>query len=241
MKYHAMMITGCSKEEKKEENPKTEEVAKEESKGEVTTIAPEEGENVTTPEPAQTEEPQQTAPSETPQESVESSVEKPAVSGSSGKTEDTDHSSEGTTEEQPDMQESEGASQSDSDTQGVAAQVILHEGTYFAEEVYKMASGGGDGNYCEIDISNITDTSFDFTVYQVENSTTRSVIFKTHTAVFQGDGTTAVYNGKEYTLNFSFPDYHTSLPDVTDIVVTGFAPLEGETYMNNNVPGHEFG
>ena len=120
--------------------------------------------------------------------------------------------------------------------------MILYEGTYFAKEVYKMAADLGDGIYCEIDISNITDTSFDFTVYEVnESEETRSMIFKTHTAVFQGDGTTAVYNGKEYTLNFTFPDYHTSLPHVTDMEVTGFALLEGETYMNNSVPGHEFG
>ena len=69
----------------------------------------------------------------------------------------------------------------------------------------------------------------------------RNLIFKTHTAVFNGDGTTAVYNGQEYTLNFTFPNDRHSLPDVTEIQVTGFAPLEGETYLYNQVPGHEFG
>lgn len=211
-----MLITGCSKEEKKEESPKTEDVAKDEPKEEVPVVTPEAEENETTSETMQTEEPRQPASDEQQQETVK---------------------------EPPVLQENEETPKTDSETsEGVPATVILYEGTYFAEEVYKMAADLGDGIYCEIDISNITDTSFDFTVYEVnESEETRSMIFKTHTAVFQGDGTTAVYNGKEYTLNFTFPDYHTSLPHVTDMEVTGFALLEGETYMNNSVPGHEFG
>lgn len=211
-----MLITGCSKEEKKEESPKTEDVAKDEPKEEVPVVTPEAEENETTSETMQTEEPRQPASDEQQQETVK---------------------------EPPVLQENEETPKTDSETsEGVPATVILYEGTYFAEEVYKMAADLGDGIYCEIDISNITDTSFDFTVYEVnESEETRSMIFKTHMAVFQGDGTTAVYNGKEYTLNFTFPDYHTSLPHVTDMEVTGFALLEGETYMNNSVPGHEFG
>lgn len=211
-----MLITGCSKEEKKEESPKTEDVAKDEPKEEVPVVTPEAEENETTSETMQTEEPRQPASDEQQQETVK---------------------------EPPVLQENEETPKTDSETsEGVPATVILYEGMYFAEEVYKMAADLGDGIYCEIDISNITDTSFDFTVYEVnESEETRSMIFKTQTAVFQGDGTTAVYNGKEYTLNFTFPDYHTSLPHVTDMEVTGFALLEGETYMNNSVPGHEFG
>lgn len=211
-----MLIAGCSKEEKKEESPKTEDVAKDEPKEEVPVVTPEAEENETTSETMQTEEPRQPASDEQQQETVK---------------------------EPPVLQENEETPKTDSETsEGVPATVILYEGTYFAEEVYKMAADLGDGIYCEIDISNITDTSFDFTVYEVnESEEPRSMIFKTHTAVFQGDGTTAVYNGKEYTLNFTFPDYHTSLPHVTDMEVTGFALLEGETYMNNSVPGHEFG
>lgn len=211
-----MLITGCSKEEKKEESPKTEDVAKDEPKEEVPVVTPEAEENETTSETMQTEETRQPASDEQQQETVK---------------------------EPPVLQENEETPKTDSETsEGVPATVILYEGTYFAEEVYKMAADLGDGIYCEIDISNITDTSFDFTVYEVnESEETRSMIFKTHMAVFQGDGTTAVYNGKEYTLNFTFPDYHTSLPHVTDMEVTGFALLEGETYMNNSVPGHEFG
>lgn len=120
----------------------------------------------------------------------------------------------------------------------------IYEATYFAEAVYRNVNLETEWPpYCEIDISNVTDTSFDFTVYQVTNHQEhqRDLIFKTHTAVFNGDGTTAVYNGQEYTLNFTFTNNRHSLPDVTEIQVTGFAPLEGETYLYNQVPGHEFG
>lgn len=128
-----------------------------------------------------------------------------------------------------------------SEETGVPAKVKIYEATYFAEAVYRNVNLETEWPpYCEIDISNVTDTSFDFTVYQITNNE-RELIFKTHTAVFNGDGTTAVYNGQEYTLNFTFPNSRNSLPDVTEIQVTGFAPLEGETYLYNQVPGHEFG
>ena len=127
---------------------------------------------------------------------------------------------------------------------GVPAKVRIYEATYFAEAVYRNVNLETEWPpYCEIDISNVTDTSFDFTVYErtFDGEPQRNLIFKTHTAVFNGDGTTAVYNGQEYTLNFTFPNDRHSLPDVTEIQVTGFASLEGETYLYNQVPGHEFG
>ena len=151
--------------------------------------------------------------------------------------------------QQADDSQEAAAQSSDSGTEsqeetGVPAKVRIYEATYFAEAVYRNVNLETEWPpYCEIDISNVTDTSFDFTVYQVTNHQEhqRDLIFKTHTAVFNGDGTTAVYNGQEYTLNFTFPNDRHSLPDVTEIQVTGFAPLEGETYLYNQVPGHEFG
>lgn len=140
-------------------------------------------------------------------------------------------------------QSSDSGTESQEET-GVPAKVRIYEATYFAEAVYRNVNLETEWPpYCEIDISNVTDTSFDFTVYQVTNHQEhqRDLIFKTHTAVFNGDGTTAVYNGQEYTLNFTFTNNRHSLPDVTEIQVTGFAPLEGETYLYNQVPGHEFG
>ena len=154
----------------------------------------------------------------------------------------------GSTQTADDSQEA-AAQSSDSGTEsqeetGVPAKVKIYEATYFAEAVYRNVNLETEWPpYCEIDISNVTDTSFDFTVYErtFDGEPQRNLIFKTHTAVFNGDGTTAVYNGQEYTLNFTFPNDRHSLPDVTEIQVTGFAPLEGETYLYNQVPGHEFG
>ena len=165
-------------------------------------------------------------------------------SGASDNTAET----AGSTQTADDSQEA-AAQSPDSGTEsqeetGVPAKVRIYEATYFAEAVYRNVNLETEWPpYCEIDISNVTDTSFDFTVYQVTNHQEhqRDLIFKTHTAVFNGDGTTAVYNGQEYTLNFTFTNNRHSLPDVTEIQVTGFAPLEGETYLYNQVPGHEFG
>lgn len=140
-------------------------------------------------------------------------------------------------------QSSDSGTESQEET-GVPAKVKIYEATYFAEAVYRNVNLETEWQpYCEIDISNVTDTSFDFTVYErtFDGEPQRNLIFKTHTAVFNGDGTTAVYNGQEYTLNFTFTNNRHSLPDVTEIQVTGFAPLEGETYLYNQVPGHEFG
>lgn len=235
------LLFGCGqKEEKeKEEKPETEETG--------TVIQPEEEEPRVTPvivketltsEKTEDTEASKSGKSEEKDTSQNQEKKDPVISKPSQGNESTENSS---SQEEPSKSEEKKEEQSSqTEVQGVPATVILYEGTYFAEEVYRTSADGSGGSYCEIDVSNITDTSFDFTVYEVDGLD-RSMIFKTHTAVFQGDGTTAVYNGKEYTLNFTFPDYHTSLPHVTDMEVTGFAPLEGETYMNNSVPGHEFG
>lgn len=128
-----------------------------------------------------------------------------------------------------------------SETHTVIGTVELYEGIYFDDRRF------GDREVplktsCEVVISNITDTSFDFTVYEVDEKTQeKKVIFLTNTAVFEGDGTEATFSGKEYTLHFTFPDYHSAYPVVTDMEITGFEPLEGKTYVNNGIPGHEFG
>lgn len=123
----------------------------------------------------------------------------------------------------------------------VIGKVKLFDGIYFDDRRF------GDNilkNYCEIEISNITDTSFDFTVYEVngpEGEKNRKVIFLTNTAVFIDDGMKAAFYGKKYTLDFTFPNKHNAEPIVTDIEISGFEPLEGRTYVNNGIPGHEFG
>lgn len=124
----------------------------------------------------------------------------------------------------------------------VYGKVKLYEGTYFDDKRF-----GEDGvkNYCEVEISNVTNTSFDFTIYEVNESEgkkeNKKVIFLKNTAVFIEDGTKAAFYGKEYTLNFAFPNKHNAYIVVTDMEISGFKPLEGKTYVNNKIPGHEFG
>ncbi|KAJ48729.1 hypothetical protein BD780_000875 [Clostridium tetanomorphum] len=122
----------------------------------------------------------------------------------------------------------------------VSSKVKLYKGIYFDDRRF------GDNilnlkTYCEVAISNITDTSFDFTIYEVDAKTeNKKVIFLTNTAVFTGDGTKAAFYGKNYTLHFTFPDNHKAYPAVTDMEISGFEPLKSRTYVNNGVPGHEF-
>ena len=75
-------------------------------------------------------------------------------------------------------------------------------------------------------LSNATDTSFDFTIYDVDGQN-RSLKFKTHTAVFTGDGTQAEYNGNGYHLVFTFPDDRGALPDVVCMQVSGLKDMGG--------------
>lgn len=123
----------------------------------------------------------------------------------------------------------------------VNSKVKLYNGIYFDDRRF------GDNilkNYCEVVISNVTNTSFDFTVYEVnvvDGKKDKKVIFLRNTAVFTGDGTKATFYGNDYTLSFTFPNYHNAYPVVTDMKISGFKPLEGKTYVNNGIPGHEFG
>lgn len=125
-------------------------------------------------------------------------------------------------------------------TAKVSSKVKLYEGTYFDDRRF------GDNilkTFCEVVISNVTDTSFDFTVYQVVDAQKgqKKVIFLKNTAVFIADGTKATFYGKNYTLHFTFPNNHGAYPVVTDMKISGFEPLECKTYVNNGIPGHEFG
>lgn len=42
-------------------------------------------------------------------------------------------------------------------------------------------------------------------------------------------------------LVFTFPDNWNALPKVVEMQVSGMDVLEGNSYVNNNVPGYEFG
>lgn len=132
------------------------------------------------------------------------------------------------------------SSGSASSSNAVSAAVQLYAGSYRDNSIFTADLMPEE--YYEVSVSNITDTSFDFTVYLMDGAsdTIKETMFATNTAIFTGDGTTAAYYGKQYNLFFSFPDYHSSYPDVTDMVVSGFWAIEGKTFSNNGVPGHEF-
>ncbi|MCY6960640.1 hypothetical protein [Clostridium brassicae] len=124
----------------------------------------------------------------------------------------------------------------------VNSKIKLYKGTYFDDSVYRDTTLK---KYCEVVISNVTNTSFDFTAYQVNVLSTgkksRKAIFLKNTAVFTEDGTKAIFHGKNYTLNFTFPNYHGAYPIATDMKISGCKPLAGKNFVNNGIPGHEFG
>lgn len=140
---------------------------------------------------------------------------------------------------------SKSETQESTESGNIKANVQLFEGTYFDEGVYKYVDIPATESpfvSCEIVISNITDTSFDFTINERIMATDEStVIFPTSTAYFTGDGTEASYSGGDQTLHFEFPKDQALYPIIRDMKVTGFSKLEGNTYINNNIPGHEAG
>lgn len=121
---------------------------------------------------------------------------------------------------------------------GVPAKVNVYEGEYR----YDLARTGLPiTEYYTVIVENVTEDSFDFTIYYVDDlAETRDVVFRTHTAVFEGDGTYAKYHGQEYELEFTFPDKRNTYPDAVDMQITGYEPVEGLTFCNNAIPGHEF-
>lgn len=121
---------------------------------------------------------------------------------------------------------------------------IIYEGCYFDEGVYLYWTGEMEDasgfTYCEIWISNVTDTSFDFWINEIEAVTEKStVLLPAGTAEILNHGRDAVYEGKDFTLTFHFELDPTSFPK--DMTVEGWDKLEGNNYMNNRIPGHESG
>ena len=82
--------------------------------------------------------------------------------------------------------------------------------------------------------------SFDFAVYQLTDGN-KQMILDTRTATFVEDGTKAVSEKDGTNLVFTFPDNWNALPKVVEMQVSGMDVLEGNSYVNNNVPGYEFG
>lgn len=134
-----------------------------------------------------------------------------------------------------------------SESYEVRSKVQLNDINYFDESILGFdESNIVNGQYVaedyyELVITNVTETMFDFTIFKVNaNTGAGEVVFPTNTATFTGDGTTAAFSEKDNNLLFSFPDDRASFPVVTSIKVSGFSPIEGITFTNNNIPGYEF-
>ena len=127
------------------------------------------------------------------------------------------------------------------DVTPVNAQYQVYAGTYYDMNIYEApAEGGESDSYCQIEVSNITDQTFDFAVYQLTDGN-KQMILDTRTATFVEDGTKAVSEKDGTNLVFTFPDNWNALPKVVEMQVSGMDVLEGNSYVNNNVPGYEFG
>lgn len=129
------------------------------------------------------------------------------------------------------------------DVTAVSVQDMVFEGCYFDEGIYKyydMPQSESPFIYCEITVSNVTPTSFDFVISEKVMATEETQeLVPLGTAVFIEDGTRAAYYGEDLTLYFSFPDEKDIYPK--HIKVEGLDKLEGNSYINNNIPGHESG
>ena len=121
---------------------------------------------------------------------------------------------------------------------------IIYEGCYFDEGVYQywtsMPISESPMIYCEIWISNVTETTFDFLIKEVVMATDeRTIVLPLSTAKIVNNGWGAIYEGEEFTLSFEFPDSPDIFPK--SITVDGWEKLEGNKYMNKDIPGHESG
>ena len=234
------VMTGCSEKEPEDTSAvSTESVSQAESESDTSveaTSAPE-----TTPEttPEPTQESLTTEPVTTPEP-----TDVPEEEQDTDDTEEIQQPAEDETEETKTDSVDEGReNQSGEDgenVEAVQAKVKVYEGDYQDTHLYGSADIPMEGAYI-VKTSNITDISFDFTIYYLDFDTQQeNLVFRTHTAVFVEDGMKAVYDGQEYYLTFTFPDYRHSHPDVTDMEIIGYGPVEGVTFANNNVPGHQF-
>lgn len=120
---------------------------------------------------------------------------------------------------------------------------IIYEGRYFDEKWYNYVDMPAEESpliYCEIIISNVTDTSFDFAINEEVMATGESTpVIPAGTATIEDAGARAVYKGDDMTLTFLFPDDQNTFPQHLEI--SGLEKLENNVYMNNSIPGHESG
>ena len=239
------VMTGCSiKEQEDTSAVSTESVSQSESESDTSAEATPTLETTpeTTPEP--TQEPLTTEPVATPEP-----TDVPEEEQNTDGTEETQQPAEDETEEKKtDSGEEDGDNQPDEEgesVEAVQAKVNVYGGEYMQEQLRSGDPDVGSKGYI-VKTSNITATSFDFSIYYFEyhfdtNQETEDLVFRKHTAVFTEDGTKAVYDGKDYDLTFTFPDKSNTLPDAVYMQISGYAPVEGLTFSNSDIPGHKFG
>lgn len=238
------VMTGCSiKEQEDTSAVSTESVSQSESESDTSAEATQTLETTpeTTPEP--TQEPLTTEPVATPEP-----TDVPEEEQNTDGTEETQQPAEDETEEtKTDSGEEDGDNQPDEEgetVEAVQAKVNVYGGEYMQEQLRSGDPDVGSKGYI-VKTSNITATSFDFSIYYFEyhfdtNQETEDLVFRNHTAVFTEDGTKAVYDGKDYDLTFTFPDKSNTLPDAVYMQISGYAPVEGLTFSNSDIPGHKF-
>lgn len=116
-------------------------------------------------------------------------------------------------------------------TDSVSRAWAVHEPEYAGSYIYD-----------ELTISNITDTSFDFTVTRRNFETDETeVIIPKSTAYINEDMISATYIGDDYTLTFDFSDSANPLPVILTIKLWGVESLEGIQFINDSIPGYESG
>lgn len=117
--------------------------------------------------------------------------------------------------------------------------LLLYSGDFRDDIRYSALPDTPD--YYGVQVTNVTKSSFDFSInrYSADHSVSPAGI--SGTAFYVGDGSSAHYSGDGCELYFTFTDGRATFPVVTEMVLSGFGPLEGTTLSNNSVPGYEFG
>lgn len=174
------------------------------------------------------------------QEQPEQTKETPAVQTQPGESSAVQTQPGETPAVQPQMKEAPAAQ---AEAEGKAGNKTIYEGRYFDDQWYDYVDGPAEESplvYCEIIISNVTDTSFEFVINEEVMATGEvTPVVTAGTAVIEDAGAKAVYKGENLTLMFSFPDGPDTFPQHLEI--SGSEKLEGNVYMNNTIPGHESG
>ena len=149
--------------------------------------------------------------------------------------------------EDEEAQKNDTVQEAPQDVTPVNAQYQVYAGTYYDMNIYEATAEGGESDsYCQIEVSNITDQTFDFAVYQLTDGNKQMILdiqkrCRAHEQLLAAWRTKAVSEKDGTNLVFTFPDNWNALPKVVEMQVSGMDVLEGNSYVNNNVPGYEFG